>query len=391
VLQHHQRLCSRFFLISSLSLISILVACQRQLVEQAEIRIGMVVELSLPEGRDYVAAANLAVEEVNDAGGLDLGGDKHRVVLLVEDAQNTPEKVARATLKLINRENVVAIVGPNNSRNAIPASTVAENARIPMIAPASTHPRTTAGKNYVFRVAYLDSFQGRVLARFALEELRTPKAAVLYDVADAYSRNLAAVFQEAFEAAGGQVLAFESYTTGDQDFRPQLGRIAHRQPGVLFLPNDDPDMITQAKQARQLGIRATLLGSDSWGSAVTTYHPELEGAFATQVWHVNAADASPEGRAFVAAYRRAYHQDPPGGPAQTYDALRLFFHAIRSAGRAEPEAIRDALAQIGNYRGATGTITYRGMGGDPQRPAMILHIKEGEIVLHQLVDPEPRR
>ncbi|MCP4656726.1 MAG: ABC transporter substrate-binding protein [bacterium] len=390
MLQHRSRLCSRLVLISSWCLISFLVGCHRQ-DERAEIRIGMVVELSLPEDRTYVEAAKLAVEEVNDAGGLDIGGDKHRVVLIVEDSQNTPEKVARATLKLVNRENVVALVGPNNSRNAIPASTVAENAHIPMIAPASSHPRTTAGKDYVFRVAYTDPFQGRVLARFALEELRTPRAAVLYDVADAYSRSLAAVFKEALEAAGGQVPAFESYTTGDQDFRPQLGRIARRKPGLLFLPNDDPDIITQAMQARQLGIDATLLGGDSWTSALTTYHPELEGAFTTQVWHVNATDAIPEGRAFVAAYRRACQQDPTSGPALTYDAVGLILQAIRNAGRAEPEAIRDALSQIENYRGAAGSITYRGMGGDPQRPALILQIKEGEIVLHKLVPPEPRR
>ncbi len=351
----------------------------------------MIVEVSLPQAGAIVDAANLAVAAVNDEGGLRVGGDKHPVVLIMEDSQNTPEKVSRATLRLINQENVVAIIGPNNSRNAIPAAAVADNARIPMIAPASTHPRTTAGKDYVFRVAFTDRFQGRVLARFAVEELHAATAAVLYDVADAYSRDLAAVFKQALEAAGGHMVAFESYTTGDQDWSNQLTRIRDHHPGVLFLPNVEIGIVAQAQQARQLGITATLLGSDAWASALATYQPAFEGAYATLAWHVHAADASPEGRAFVAAYRRAYDQDPAAGPALTYDALRLFFQAVRSAGRAQPEAIRQALSRIENYRGATGTITYRGTGGDPLRPVVIVQIKAGEVVFHKLVDPDPRR
>ncbi|MCP4656724.1 MAG: ABC transporter substrate-binding protein [bacterium] len=349
----------------------------------------MVTELNLLEIQSYVDAATLAVQAANDAGGLEVGGSRYRVVLIVEETPSTPEDLSRATLRLINRENVVAIVGPNNSRNAIPAATVAEYARIPMICPGSTNPRTTAGKDYVFRVAFTDPFQGRVLARFAVEELRAPTAAVLYDVADAYSRDVAAAFKQALEAAGGQVVAFESYTTGDQDWSDQLVRIRDRNPGVLFFPSLNHDAVAQATQARRLGIDATPLGSDSWTMAALTHHPALEGAFVTQNWHVSAAGASPEAGAFVAAYRRAYHRDPAGGPALTYDALRIFFQAIRSAGRADPESIRDALSQLEDYRGATGRITYRGTGGDPRRPAVIVRIKEGKVIFHKLVNPEP--
>ncbi len=351
----------------------------------------MLNDIFIPEGETYRRAANLAVEEVNDAGGLEIGGDQHQVVLIAEYTENTPEETSRAALRMINQENVVALIGPNNSRNAIPAARVAENARIPMISPESTHPTTTAGNQYVFRIAYTDPFQGRVLARFAIEELRAPRAAVLYDVADTYSRGVAAVFKEVFEAAGGQVVAYESHVTGDQDFRVQLARIRNRRPGVLLLPNPDSAVVTQARQARRLGIDATLLGCDAWTPQALAHHPELEGALVTQNWHVDAAPASPEARAFVAAYRRIYHRDPSGGPALTYDAVRLVVQAIRNAGRAEPVAIRDALSRIENYRGVTGVITYRGMGGDPPRPAVIVRIQGGKVIFHKRVDPEPRR
>jgi len=280
-------------------------------------------------------------------------------------------------------------LGPYVSRNAIPAATVAENARIPMICPTSTHPRTTAGKDYVFRTTFTDPFQGRVLARFALEELGTQTAAVLYDVANDYNRDIARVFLEVFEAAGGQMVALESYTTGDQDFRAQLERIRNHRPGVLFLPNFDIDVIAQARQARQLGIDATFLGGDAWTPEVLGRHPELDGAFTTQHWHVGVADASPEARAFLAAYRQAYGQDPPGVSALAWDTMGLVFQAIQSAGRADPELIRDALSRIENYRGASGTITYRGTGGDPQRSAVIVQLKEGKVIFHKLVNPEP--
>ncbi|MCP4593668.1 MAG: ABC transporter substrate-binding protein [bacterium] len=391
VLLQHRRWRTGVVLILCLGLVVGLIRCSRQPHEPSEIRIGMLADFGVLESQPTVKGARLAVKVIHDAGGLAIGGHRHRVELIIEDTRNTPEDTSRAVLRLINQENVVAIVGPQVSRNVFPASRAAENARIPLISPGSTNPRTTAGKDFVFRVAFTDSLQCEVLARLVLEQLRTPTAAVLYDVAGAYSRDLATMFKQAFEAAGGQVVAFESYTTGDQDFSRQLTRIGKRMPGMLFLPNLNTDVIPQARQARRLGIAGTLVGGDGWIPERLTEHPELEGAFAVQHWHPDVADTNPEARAFIAAYRQAYAEDPSSFPALTYDAFGLLFQAIRRAGRADPESIRHALSRLEDYPGVTGTITYRGTGGDPQKPALIVQLKGGKVVLHKLVGPEPKR
>ena len=217
-----------------------LIACGPQPTQETEIRIGVIAPLSgdiANVGQSTVEAAELAVQKVNDAGGLDVGGRKQKVVLVIEDNQDKAEVAVSAAQKLINQENVVAIVGPQASRNAIPVSNVAENAHIPMVSPWSTNPETTAGKQYVFRVAFIDPFQGRVMARFAIEEFGAQKAGVLYDVASAYNKGIAEIFKQVFEEAGGQVVAFESYTTGEQDFSRQLENIRDSGAEVLFLPN----------------------------------------------------------------------------------------------------------------------------------------------------------
>lgn len=390
MLRYRRHGCSLVGLIGSLSLLSLLVGCHGS-AERAEIRIGLLVDRTDPADVATVDAACLAVSAVNDAGGLDVGSEKHHIVLLTEDMKTTPGEAVDAARRLIHQQGVVALVGPSKSHFAIPVANVAENARVPMISPVSTNPQTTAGKLFVFRVAFLDSFQGQVLARFALEEIRTPTAAVLYDVANTYSRDIATIFQQTFEAAGGQVIAFESYTTGDQDFRPQLQRIRDTGSPVLFLPNFTPDVAVQVRQARQLGLDATFLGSDGWIPDMLTDHPEVEGAFVAHHWHLDVADTNPEARGFIAAYRQANDHDPTPSAALTYDAFGVLFQAIRHAKRAVPELIRDALSRIENYQGVTGAITFRGAGGDPQKPIVMVQLKGGHMRFDKLVSPEPRR
>lgn len=372
-------------LLACLNLAGGLVGCGGPPSEPAEIRVGLLVDSNR---EPPVAAARLAIRAVNEAGGIEVGGRPHQVVLVVENTQDTPEGASGAALKLINQQAVAALVGPGHSRTAIPAAEVANHARIPMISSGSTHPRTTAGKDCVFRVAFLDSFQGRVMARFAIDDLGATSASVLYDVASAYSRNVAAVFQRVFAAAGGRVVASESYTTGDQDFRDQLLRIRDGKPQVLFLPNFRDDVVAQTSQARRLGIDAAFLGSDSWTPPALTWQPELEGAFLSLHWHLDVGHANAGARAFIAAYRRAHDQDPTNIAALTYDAMNLLLAAIRSSGKGDPEAIRRALSRLEHFPGVTGEITYRGTGGDPPKQAVIAQLREGKVHFYRLVAPE---
>jgi branched-chain amino acid transport system substrate-binding protein len=306
------------------------------------------------------------------------------IVLFIEDNEDKEESAVSAAQKLINQSNVVAIIGPQASRNAIPASAIAENARIPMISPWSTNPETTADKTYVFRVAFIDPFQGRVMARFAIEELGARKAAVLYDVASAYNKGIAEIFKQVFEEAGGRVVAFETYTTGEEDFTTQLTAIRDSGAGVLFLPNYYNEVPLQVRQAREVGVEATAIGSDTWGQLAAEDMIEMEGFFFST--HYASDIASDVAQGFINEYKEAYGEIPDDVAALTYDAFGMLFQAIESQDKADPGSIRNGLATISQYEGVTGMMEYKGTG-DPVKSAVILQIRNGKFAVYKLANP----
>jgi branched-chain amino acid transport system substrate-binding protein len=326
----------------------------------------------------------LAVQEINDAGGLSVDGQQLQIELLIEDNEDKKETAVSAAQKLINQAGVAAIVGPQASRNAIPAAAIAESAQVPLISPWSTNPETTAGRQYVFRVAFIDPFQGRVMARFAIEELGAQKAAVLYDVASEYNKGIAEIFQQIFQDAGGEVVAFESYTTGEQDFSAQLARIKDSGADVLFLPNYYSEIPLQVRQAREIGLDLPIIGADAWGPLEAEDRADLEGCYFST--HYAPDIASPVAQAFVSSYEAAYGQVPDDVAALTYDAFGLLSEAIRSQGKADPESIRNGLASIRRYEGVTGVMEFQATG-DPVKSAVILKIEGGQFVFYRLAEP----
>jgi branched-chain amino acid transport system substrate-binding protein len=356
--------------------------------EPGEIRVGLLTEFSKPDSESTSRAVQLAFDGVNNAGGIELGDRRYQLALHIRDTQNRPEEAARAAFQQINQDDVVALIGSTRSLNAIPIANITNSAHVPMISPGSTHPETTLNKPYAFRVIFIDPFQGQVMARFAREDLAAGTAAVLYDIASDYSRGIATVFRQVFEASGGRVVAFETFVTGESDFGDALATIHERQPDVLFLPNFTEEVLAQAVQARQQGIDAVFLGSDGWAASRVQEQPQFDGSFMSCGWHLSAAGMSTEAQAFVNAYREAYDDDPVFSvTALAYDAAGLLIAAIREAGRPEPEAIREALANIEGYPGASGTVTYRGTGGDPPKQAVILEIGNGDARFYKTVEP----
>lgn len=377
-------------LIFGVALFSTTFGCQKEI---QEIRIGVIAPLSGEMAPDYgvptVEGAKIAVKKVNDAGGLDVKGHKFKVVLIIEDNQDRAEVAVAAAKKLINQENVVAIVGLPLSRNAIPVANVAEGARVPMISTKSTNPQTTAGKKYVFRAIFIDPFQGQVLAHFARKDLNANMAGVLYDVASAYNRGLAEAFRKTFKDMGGRVVAFETYTTDrNKDFSHQLARIHKSGAQVLFLPNYPAEILLQAQQARRLGIMATLLGGDTWGeawkSSLFAEHVTLENAFFSEVWHADVANE--KACAFIDSYRQPHDRDPNANVPLAFDSLGMIFKAIQMQGKVDTDAIREGLYGMGPYQGITGTMEYK-QTGDPVRSAVILKIQGDKTILHTQVDP----
>jgi branched-chain amino acid transport system substrate-binding protein len=384
------------FLLSLILIISMTLSACAGTGAADTIKVGGIGELTgdIPAvGASFKNAAEMAVKDINDAGGLDVGGKKYQVELIIEDNAGKDDQSASAAQKLITQDNVVAIIGPNASRYAIPASEIAESNETVLISPWSTNPKTTLDaktdepKKYVFRAAFIDPFQGRVVAKFALDNLKATNAAVLYDVASEYNKGIAEYFKQTFEENGGTVVAFETYTTGDKDFTAQLTKIKETNPDVIFLPNYYSEVPLQIQQAHRLGITIPFLGSDSWGSSelLTLCGADCEGYYFST--HYAADNATPVAKKFIDAYTAKYGNTPDDVAALTYDSFGLLWQALQSAGKIDRQAVRDGMANIANFEGVTGTMQFQEGSGDPIKSAVILQIKDGKFTYFANANP----
>ncbi|MFQ3669953.1 MAG: ABC transporter substrate-binding protein [Verrucomicrobiia bacterium] len=353
-----------------------------------EARIGFIAELTgeMPAvGASSRNAAMMRVERLNQEGGLKLPDGPVKVRLLVEDNNAKGDQSAAAAQKLISQNQVLALVGPNASVGAIPASEIAEANRVPMITPWSTNPKTTLDarsgrpKEWVFRACFIDPFQAQVLAKFAIQELGLKRAAVLYDVASEAPNGQANLFRETFTKAGGEVVAFETYTTRDRDFSAQLTKIRAAEPELIYLPAYYTDVPLVVEQARRLGINAVFLGSDAWSSPelIKLAGGAVEGSYLTN--HYSPDAATPVAAEFIEAYKRRYGQAPDDVAALTYDSFGLLFAAIEKAGKLDRTAVRDAMRTMAPFEGVTGTIQFAEGSGDPVKSAVILRIEDGRF------------
>lgn len=353
------------------------------------VKIGLNTELTgeMPAvGASSQNAAKLFVDQVNAAGGVKVADQTIPIDLIVGDNGAKADQAAAVAQRLITQDEVVAMIGPDASVCAIPAADIAEAAKCVMISPWSTNPKTTLDPNtgkpkeYVFRACFIDTFQAQVLAKFVLNNLKAKTAAVLYDSSSEAPNGQATLFKETFEKNGGQIVGFETYTTGDKDFSAQLTKIKATNPEVIFLPAYYNDVPLIAQQARSLGITAQFVGSDAWSSPelIKLGGPDIEGSFFCN--HYSTQIATPVAQKFMADYKAKYGQEPDDVAALTYDAFGLLVQAITDAGKLDRQAIRDALAKIPKYDGITGTMQFQPGSGDPIKSAVILQIKDGKFV-----------
>jgi branched-chain amino acid transport system substrate-binding protein len=337
-------------------------------------------------GESTKNAALMAEEEINAAGGITIGDKAMKVKFIIEDDENKPESTATVFQKLINQDKVLAIIGSQSSKCSNAGAPIAENAKIPQISPWSTNPNVTKDRSYIFRACFIDPFQGKVVAQFAKDRLKAKTAAVLYDIASDYNKGIAEVFRDEFTKAGGKIVNFETYNTKDTDFSAQLTKIKGSKPDVLFLPNYFNEVPLQVQQARKLGILAPVIGSDSWDN------PELiklggqlmDGTFFTN--HYSPDVDRPTAKDFIANYQKKFNTVPDAAGALTYDAAQILFAAIKKAAKADPQAIRDAIATTQGFTGVTGDITYQG-SGDPVKGAVIIRVENGKFVYDSSVNP----
>ena len=340
-------------------------------------------------------AAQMWLADINAAGGLEVGGEKYPVELVIEDNESKAESAVKVQTKMITEDEVLVIVGPQSSKQAIPAGEVANNYGTPMISPWSTNPDTTNNRPFVFRGCFLDPFQGPVLANFMTDEFGYTKAAVLYDVASDYPKGLAEFFKEAWEKlhGPGSVVAYESFATKDADFSSQLTKIIKSGADVLFTPQYYNEVALIVQQAHELGWDKPIVGSDSWGSAETVElcGKDCYGLFFST--HYAAAGATGATKAFIDRYKKEHGYVPDDVGALTWDALGLVQEAIQSAGKItgniekDRKAVRDAFAKIKEYDGITGKMTFT-ENGDPIKCAVVVKISDaGEYEFYKSVCP----
>ena len=345
------------------------------------------------EGTKY--AAQMWLEDIEKAGGIEIGGQKYPVELVIEDNEAKAESAVKANTKMITEDEVLVIVGPQSSKQAVPAGDVCNNYETPMITPWSTNPDTTKDRPFVFRGCFLDPFQGPVLANFITEEFGFTKAAVLYDVASDYPKGLAEFFKQAWEKmhGSGSVVAFESFTTKDTDFSSQLSKINKSGAQVLFTPQYYNEVALIVQQAHELGWTGPIVGSDSWGSAetVTLCGKDCYGLFFSS--HYAAAGAQGATKEFIERYEKKYGYTPDDVAALTWDSLRLVQAAIENTSeltgdiKTDRQAVRHSMTKIRNFMGITGNMTFT-EEGDPIKCAVIVRISDtGEYEFYKSVCP----
>ena len=325
---------------------------------------------------------DMAIDEVNKAGGL-LG---KQVRVIVEDDQGKPEEAQTVVTKLITRDQVIAVLGEVASSRSMAAAPVAMQNGIPMISPSSTNPKVTEIGDYIFRVCFIDPFQGLVMAKFATNTLKVKNVAILRDIKNDYSVGLADVFADNFEKMGGNIVSDQSYSEGDTDFSAQLTSIKSRNPQAIFLPGYYTEVGLVARQARKLGLNIPMMGGDGWDSPklVEIGGEAVNGSYYSN--HFSVADPSPAIQKFVGDYKARYGVIPDALAGLAFDAAYILFDAIRRANTTEPAKVRDAIAATKDYPGVTGRITLD-KDRNAIKPAVVLQVKDGKLEYVETITP----
>jgi len=337
------------------------------------IKIGAIQPISGPvsaygtQSRDSI---NMAVEEINAKGGV-LGKD---LQVIVEDDEANPEKSKNAFTKLVTKDKVVGFVGALTSKCSLAITEEAQKRKIIMISPSSTNDAVTDAGDYIFRACYKDSFQGPVVARYAIDQLKTKTAAILFDNTNDYSVGMKDNFKAEFEKLGGKIVIEESYATGDKDFNAQITKIKTGNPDAIFIPDYYNTVSLIAKQVKQNGINVPMLGADGWDEIANNAGEEVVGSYYSNHYAADAKDADVE--KFVSSFKAKYKgQIPNALAALAYDATYILAEAIEAAGSTDPEKIKEAMKKT-NRKFVTGQISFDEKNNPVKSITMVKIVKD---------------
>jgi branched-chain amino acid transport system substrate-binding protein len=334
-------------------------------------------------GQSQHKGIQLALEEINGAAGV-LG---KKIELITEDNQSKAGDSATVAKKLLSRDKVVAILGEVTSGRSLEVAPLAQAAKIPMIATGATNAKVTQVGNYVFRVCFIDDFQGVVMAKFAKDDLKAKKVATLTSVSSAYSVGLAKVFKETFTAGGGSIVAEQKFSEGDKDFHAQLTAIKAANVDAIFVPGYYTEAALVARQARSLGLTQPLFGGDGWESEklLEIGGEALNGTFYST--HFTPENKDPKVVDFVKKFKARWANETPDAYAALgYDALYVLVDSLTRAGTTEGPQLRDAIAATKNFSGASG-VTTLDKDRNASKPATIIAVKDAKLNFYKAVAP----
>jgi len=356
------------------------------------IKIGANLELSgnvASYGSSIGLGAELAVKEINDAGGI----DGKKIELIKVDNKSENSEATTAAIKLATQDKVVAMMSPATSGNTIATVQIANDNKIPLVGAAATAPNVTVNDDgsvneYAFRTCFIDPFQGIVAANFATGELKAKNVAIFADNASDYAKGLAKSFKDTIAENGGKVVKEEAYVAKDTDFRTQLTNIKSSNPDFIFIPGYYEEVGLIVKQAREMGITVPLMGADGWDSPTLV---ELAGADALNntyiTNHYSAEDPDQKIQDFVKAFKAANGDKAPDAfNALGYDTVYYIADAIKRAGSTDGEAIKKALAETKDLSLVTGTFSVD-ENHNPIKTATVLEFKDGKQVFNSKVNP----
>jgi branched-chain amino acid transport system substrate-binding protein len=324
---------------------------------------------------------DMALAEWNAKGGV----NGKQIKMSFADDKGDPAEAATVFTKLIEQDKSVAIVGTVMSKCSLAGAPICQNAKIPMISTSSTNPKVTQVGDYIYRVCFIDPFQGTVGAVFAYNDLKAKKAACIFDVGNDYTKGLSEFFKAKFTALGGQVVGYEGHATGTTDFKAQLTKVLASSPDILYVSDYYNDVALIAKQARELGFKGPMLGGDGWDSPklVEVGGAAVEGTFFTN--HYSQDDTSPMVQDFVKSYKAKYGSVPDALAALGYDATNVMLDAIKRAGSTDGDKIKDAMKTT-DLQTVTGKVKFDG-DRNPVKSAVIIEIKGGKQVFRTTVNP----
>ncbi|MDU2064931.1 MAG: ABC transporter substrate-binding protein [Sporomusaceae bacterium] len=379
-------------LLSGLLAASLLSGCGGSQQAANEIKLGANLEMTGTNatfGQSAANGAKLAIKEVNAQGGV-LG---KQLSLVVADNKSEAAEAANAMQKLITQDKVAAVIAPIASSSVIAGAQVNQDNKVLAISPTASNPKVTVDpgtnkvRDFMFRAAFIDPFQGSVMANFATKSLKGKTAALYLDNSSDYAKGLGQFFKETFIKNGGTIVSEEAYLAKDTDFKATLTKIKATNPDVVFVPGYYQEVGMIIKQSRELGLNVPFLGGDGWDSAKL---PEIAGKAALNNTffsnHYSPDDNSPAVKTFVESYKKEYGQTPDAFAALSYDATKMIIEAMKRANSAEPVKIKDELAKTKDYQAVSGLITFNEFH-DPVKSAVIIEMKDGLQTFREKVNP----